>query len=298
MTTKTFRFVLAFTIMLLAIQSVFSQQVESNTSVSGNSQFRVIYTFSQEVDKQREKVLLTDTMALVVNHNQSLYYDWNKQRNDSVQAAKAEIPMEKIKSVSVVKDEMVLQDKLAQLEEPTFITDNSKGQSAKILKNRSNNTIITLDKGPLQGRESTYLQVDEVLSPQDWEITEDTLTVLNYLCQRAETTFRGRNYIAWFTLDIPVNDGPWKLYGLPGMILKAEDSQGMFKFEAIGINQASDEKIELPSDLKIESGTLKQLNAYRKSRFKDIQYGFFNDGTLTLFGGRNPIVFEDIEVGE
>ena len=66
----------------------------------------------------------------------------------------------------------------------------------------------------------------------------------------------------------------------------------------IPIEDLPTEKIELPSDLKIESGTLKQLNAYRKSRFKDIQYGFFNDGTLTLFGGRNPIVFEDIEVGE
>lgn len=298
MTTKTFRFILVFALTLFGVQGVFSQQVDSNTSVSGNSQFRVIYTFSQEVDKQREKVLLTDTMALVVNHNQSLYYDWNKQRNDSVQAAKAEIPMEKIKSVSVVKDEMVLQDKLAQLEEPTFISDDSKGQSAKILKNRLDNTIITLDKGPLQGRESTYLQVNETIPPQDWEITGDTLTVLNYLCQKAETTFRGRSYNAWFTLDIPVNDGPWKLYGLPGMILKAEDSQGIFKFEAIGISQASDEKIELPSDLKIELGTLKQLNAYRKNRFKDMQYGFFKDGKLTIFGAKNPVLFEDMEMEE
>ncbi|HIR32843.1 MAG TPA: GLPGLI family protein, partial [Candidatus Coprenecus merdigallinarum] len=56
-----------------------------------------------------------------------------------------------------------------------------------------------------------------------------------YNCQRATGTFRGREWQVWFTYDIPYNYGPWKLGGLPGLILKAEDSSGTFVWEAVSL---------------------------------------------------------------
>jgi len=45
------------------------------------------------------------------------------------------------------------------------------------------------------------------------------------LCQKAEGDFRGRHYIAWFSNKILIPDGPWKLCGLPGLILEAYDEK-------------------------------------------------------------------------
>lgn len=68
-----------------------------------------------------------------------------------------------------------------------------------------------------------------------WEIDPDTLTILGYSCQKATASFRGRDYTAWFTTDIPVNNGPWKFGGLPGLILKVSDAENHYLFECSGI---------------------------------------------------------------
>lgn len=79
----------------------------------------------------------------------------------------------------------------------------------------------------------------EAIPRLDWNISTEADTVLNYRCFKAHTTFRGRTWTAWFTMDIPLNYGPWKLSGLPGLILKAVDSDGYFSFEAIGISKSN-----------------------------------------------------------
>ena len=80
----------------------------------------------------------------------------------------------------------------------------------------------------------SYLIQDTV--KQDWTILEDKKQILNYNCQKAITTFRGRDYEAWFTIDIPVPFGPWKLNGLPGAILFAIDKTGDVAFTAVKIS--------------------------------------------------------------
>ena len=70
-----------------------------------------------------------------------------------------------------------------------------------------------------------------------WQITEDTATVAGYLCRKATASFRGRTWNSWFTTDIPANAGPWKFQGLPGLILKAEDSERDFTFTCYAIEQ-------------------------------------------------------------
>lgn len=85
------------------------------------------------------------------------------------------------------------------------------------------------------------LRCEEEEEKPEWKLTADTLTLLGYRCTRATTQFKGRQWTAWFTPDIPVSEGPWKLCGLPGMILKAEDAEGHYRFAANGIEQCRDE---------------------------------------------------------
>jgi GLPGLI family protein len=72
--------------------------------------------------------------------------------------------------------------------------------------------------------------VDEILKPIAWKILPQTRKFGEYTCQKARATIRGRTYTAWFTKQIAISTGPWKLYGLPGLILEAEDDTHEVKF--------------------------------------------------------------------
>ena len=74
-----------------------------------------------------------------------------------------------------------------------------------------------------------------------WELLPQTKNITSFKCQKARGNFRGRTYTVWFTNDIPVSMGPWKLNGLPGLILEATDSSNQFQFFA--------EKIELKMEV-------------------------------------------------
>lgn len=57
-----------------------------------------------------------------------------------------------------------------------------------------------------------------------WKITNEIKKIGNLKCKKAIAFFRGRNYIAWFSSEIMVPFGPWKLNGLPGLIIEAYDT--------------------------------------------------------------------------
>jgi GLPGLI family protein len=71
-----------------------------------------------------------------------------------------------------------------------------------------------------------------------WTILQDTMSVLKFVCQKATTIYRGRNYTAWFTTKIPYSEGPWLLKGLPGLILKVSDSTEQIKFECLELSKS------------------------------------------------------------
>ena len=71
---------------------------------------------------------------------------------------------------------------------------------------------------------------------QQWQIKMETQEILGHRCQKATCHWRGRNFVAWFAPDIPVKAGPWKFGGLPGLILKLQDEDGIYRFEAVQIS--------------------------------------------------------------
>lgn len=82
---------------------------------------------------------------------------------------------------------------------------------------------------------NNYLCIEKVEVP-NWEIIPDSsASIIGYKCQLAKTSFKGRIWYAWYTEDIPLNEGPWKLYGLPGLVLRAYDQREQYIFDAIGM---------------------------------------------------------------
>ena len=68
-----------------------------------------------------------------------------------------------------------------------------------------------------------------------WTLLPDTATVCGYLCHKATAPFRGHVWTVWWSDEIPIDAGPWKLQGLPGLILKAQDDKGIHHIEATSI---------------------------------------------------------------
>src|ERR1700754_1381932 len=61
--------------------------------------------------------------------------------------------------------------------------------------------------------------IEDSLPVIAWKISGDTATFGGLHCQKATGHFKGRDYVAWFCPDLPVHSGPWKLNGLPGVIV-------------------------------------------------------------------------------
>lgn len=92
---------------------------------------------------------------------------------------------------------------------------------------------------------SDWFRYDEEMPRLDWELTDSTTTVLGYECGSAQCEFRGRKWTVFYTEEIPLADGPWKLHGLPGLIMKASDGNGHYTFECIGIKSVADRPVTI-----------------------------------------------------
>ncbi|WP_343609070.1 GLPGLI family protein [Chryseobacterium oranimense] len=67
----------------------------------------------------------------------------------------------------------------------------------------------------------------------DWKLVNETKVINTINCKKAEVTFKGRNWIAWYSPKIPFPYGPYKFSGLPGLIVKITDDKGDFDFELV-----------------------------------------------------------------
>lgn len=147
-------------------------------------------------------------------------------------------------------------------------------QGAAIFRDFTNE-ILLVREAKIDKLFESYLYEDTWLKI-DWKIQEDTKKIGSFKCKKATGNFRGRTYIAWFTEDIPLPYGPWKLYGLPGLILQAEDTEKMFKatFKSITYPTVC-ENNDLERPTAAEMKTLKEYVEFRDNIhdyvFKKIQ---------------------------
>ncbi|WP_090837376.1 GLPGLI family protein [Olleya namhaensis] len=112
-----------------------------------------------------------------------------------------------------------------------------KGKNISLVyKNYYKNKLFS--KGTIAFKDFT---IKDSLTIFNWSITKETKKILGFNCQLAETTFRGRNYRAWFSSELPIG-GPWKYDGLPGMILQIETQEPFISFKA---SQIKSHKIKL-----------------------------------------------------
>lgn len=77
-----------------------------------------------------------------------------------------------------------------------------------------------------------------------WKILPEKLKIGDFQTQKAETEMFGRKWTAWFTTEIPIQDGPYKFHGLPGLIVKIEDETKSHSYILNGIKNLKSEEIK------------------------------------------------------
>lgn len=129
--------------------------------------------------------------------------------------------------------------------------------------------------------------VEDAAPVIDWKISEETKTIMGMPCQKATGDFKGRTYEAWFTTQLPYNNGPWKLGGLPGLILEASDTKKEVVFKFVSFENVTGETIPIEILASATKGNPKEYKQYQEALERDRQAnaGQSAAGGITILRG-------------
>jgi GLPGLI family protein len=137
---------------------------------------------------------------------------------------------------------------------------------------------------------TTRYRYEEPANTLTWTITPATATVAGYACQRATANYGGRQWEAWFTREVPVSEGPYKFYGLPGLIVKVSDTRQHYVFELAKLTKPTTERlITLPKKTPITTDRATFRRALADYNADPAGWSSASDGTtVTSLSGATP----------
>lgn len=163
-----------------------------------------VYEYKYLPDAEEKDFIVTDYMQLDIDGRKSNYYSQSIKKTDSL--------------INII-------EKLNTSDFPKYNPNINYRISKDFLLNE---VAIHIKFGNIN------FKIEETEKPA-WKIINEKKTISNYICQKATTNYLGREWIAWFTNDIPFQDGPYKFNGLPGLVVQISDSENEHSFELIQI---------------------------------------------------------------
>ncbi|UJF30835.1 GLPGLI family protein [Kaistella sp. 97-N-M2] len=211
---------------------------------------RVIYEYRFRPDSTKADSLKTEWMYLDIGKNGSKYYSKSSFESDSVVAASIRKQMLLgSKSISVQRNsqggEVTDEVEKTYPDYRIYLISTLGNDSYKVLE----------DRKPL------------------WKISAEKKKISDFEVQKATAEFAGRKWTAWFTTEVPIQDGPYKFSGLPGLIVQISDETGSHKMELKGIKKMTEipaEEIEMKGK-EIPFTKKKPLDVTRKQYVKQLQ---------------------------
>ena len=157
----------------------------------------------------------------------------------------------------------------------------SKKGHVYVFKNRKESVVSVYDFIGL----TEFGYYTEPLAEMQWDVGDSTKNILGYDCIMAHANYHGRQWTVWFTPEIPLSEGPWKLCGLPGLILEASESSGQHSFMVTGIETSNKEMVPIYTPSKYEKLERKEL--LRRQRYnRDNQETLTNASFDNILGNR------------
>lgn len=230
------KFILSLCCSMLAFTGILQGQTVS----------KVVYDFYHLKDTTNKAITYKEEMVLYAGDHAGVYTSYTKMKQDS---ANARIFAEAQRTGNMHIKLGTLQ---AYTEEQIYSLPAEK--KLTIIRPFNLNHYAIMEDKPVIG----------------WTILPDTATILGYMCQKATGYWKGRKYIAWFTTDLPYTTGPWKLQGLPGLILKAADEKNevMFLCKSITPDAGSHPSLLMPRNAIVTTmkDFQRMVTAYREQQ--------------------------------
>lgn len=202
---------------------------------------RFVYQVTSKPDINNKSDIKTENAYLDISAEKSMFYSENRIKRDSVMKA-------------------------------NFQSGGARGFNREQMDGLRTNINYSIEKNKKDqktfykdrlGRDQYSYEEDR---PLNWKILSETTKIGDYKVQKAETDFGGRKWTAWFTTDLPYQDGPYKFSGLPGLVVKAEDSTGDYSFDLMKNYKISDfpEMVTFGNVMKVKrTDYVKQQEKYK-----------------------------------
>lgn len=209
---------------------------------------RVKYNFIHIKDTTQKNNPYTENMLLVIGKNASVYTSYDRLNRKLVEDGKLKAPP---------RDPKAPFKPVSLIDYYYFVKENLFFTKEKLF--------------------NEYL-AEETAPKINWTTTKDTASFSGIACKKALAYFKGRKWIAWYAPELPFQSGPWKLNGLPGLIIEAYDERKEVQFQFAGIDKITkanvkndsiflEEEIKLPKDAKRTD--IKEYNRVKDFSEKD-----------------------------
>ena len=243
-------------IAIIALFAIFDVSAKKKKEYP-RAEIKIGYTYHETFVRGSDGIIERDIpFLLLANKEHSKFYNTETEFKDSLEstpqgrAMSRQILNESIKRYVETKDESALNS----VTYPTFLY---------VFKSRFVNEMTIYDYAGALNYGFYTEPTDEI----QWEISDSTKTVVGYDCIMATANYHGRYWTAWFAPDIPLQEGPWQLTGLPGLILEASESTGQHSFVATGLEASNQEIVPIypyrQYDKMSRVEMLRQLRNYR-----------------------------------
>ncbi len=198
---------------------------------------RVRYTYIHEGDTLKNGKVRQENMLLFIGRHASIFTSYDRLIHEIAEDQKA--LGKAIQSAGSAMPKVIQIDQSAS----EWLTTAKHLHFTKEQKAFAIETILG----------QSYL-LEETLKKIPWKISKDTATFSGLLCQKAIAEFDGKNWVAWFAPSFSFPHGPWKLQGLPGLIIEAFTEDDQIRYQFAGIENAKEGDFTRTNDVRKRAG--------------------------------------------
>lgn len=241
---------LNFYIILITSLS-YLNPIYSQIKIKDTINYELTYNFSYQESKEDTLNIKSELMVLKVAHNFSFFINYNN---------------------------MKLREMLSGSRNSSSIPKVSSRSKTRLLY-----TIVKDYKNKQQSYSDRigpdYYYYNNPLAKFKWKLDDKQKEIMGYQCKKATTSFAGRDYVAWYSIDIPISDGPYKFNGLPGLIFSIYDTNKHYQFNLNSIEKVNylfSTKDDFFNHIEVKKSDFREL----KKRYKKKPSSMMNTGGI------------------